>query len=488
MSTLTKTDQLREELMRVLEHDQLDYSRVQRLSDELTKLEPGSVRFSVDAGLVSRLGRELVARQETAVAELVKNAYDADAREVTLIFSEVDAPGGRLEIRDDGLGMTREQLINGFMRLSSSEKVEHPTSPRCKRQRAGRKGIGRFAVQRLGCKLTIRTQTKDSPIALEVVIDWDAFAVGLDLTAVTSRIRELPKVQEEGTTLFISGLQEAWDEASIRRVYRYVSDLLQPFPLAETRASSRYDPGFKVNLYREHEGEITLIADEESEIFSHALAEIEGYVDAKGYGYWSVQSDKLELDDHAMPISRGREKRNEPFQALRNVEFKAYYFIYLTEFIPRSLNKTIREMAERKGGIRVYRNGFRVSPYGDPDDDWLGLDASYRRRSSSLLEPIGNKNFFGFVEITDSQGELFEETSSREGLIENAAFEELRNFVSGVLKAAALRVAEARKKIKRPSGMNKRMSLGLSLHKHIKHWTKQPGNWCAQVIPSRPKP
>ena len=92
--------------------------------------------------------------------------------------------------------MTREQLIAGFMRLSSSEKVDQPTSPRYKRQRAGRKGIGRFAVQRLGNKLTIKTQTKDSPTALAVTIDWDAFAVGLDLSAVMSRIRELLKSQE----------------------------------------------------------------------------------------------------------------------------------------------------------------------------------------------------------------------------------------------------------------------------------------------------
>jgi len=178
MSTTTKAEQLREELMTVLEHDQLDYDRLQKLSGELAKLEPGSVRFSVDAGLISRLGRELVARQETAVAELVKNAYDADAREVTLIFSEADAPGGRLEIRDDGLGMTREQLIDGFMRLSSSEKVDQPISPRYRRQRAGRKGIGRFAVQRLGRKLTVRTQTRSSATGIEITTDWDEFEVG----------------------------------------------------------------------------------------------------------------------------------------------------------------------------------------------------------------------------------------------------------------------------------------------------------------------
>lgn len=448
MSTMTRADELRGELMAVLVRDPLDYSRVQRLSGELAKLEPNAVRFSVDAGLISRLGRELVARQETAVAELVKNAYDADAQRVTLIFSEADEPGGRLEIRDDGSGMTRAQLIDGFMRLSSGEKVEQPNSPKFGRQRAGRKGIGRFAVQRLGSKLTIRTQTKGSPTALEVTVDWDAFAAGLELSSVGSRICERPKTEDEGTTLLISGLREAWDEAAIKRVYRYVADLLQPFPLTGVNTSGRTDPGFKAELYREHRGDITVIADEETEIFSQALAEIEGCVDAKGHGYWSVWSDKLNLDDSAIPISKGREKHSEPFQVLKNVRFKAYYFIYLTELIPRSLNKTIRELADRKGGIRVYRNGFRVSPYGDrdQDDDWLGLDAIYRRRKHDLLVPIGNRNFFGFVEITDPQDQLFEETSSREGLIENTAFEELQDFVSRALRAAVLRVDEARKK------------------------------------------
>lgn len=442
MSTITKADQLREELMTVLEQDQLDFDRFQKLSSELAKSEPEAVRFSVDAGLISRLGRELVARQETAVAELVKNAYDADAREVTLVFSEADAPGGRLEIRDDGLGMTREQLINGFMRLSSNEKVDQPISPRYRRQRAGRKGIGRFAVQRLGRKLTIRTQTKDSPLALEVVIDWDAFAVGLDLTAVTSRIHELPKGQKEGTTLLISGLREGWDEAAIRKVYRYVLDLLQPFPLSETKSSSRNDPGFKVNLYREHEGEITLVADEKTEIFSYALAEVKGYVDDKGQGYWSIRSDKLDInEDKPFPEGKGR-TGSRSFQNLRNVEFRAFYYIDDSVFLPRSVRKTVRELLRDKGGIRVYRNGFRVPPYGDLDDDWLKLDESTRKKY--ILPPHANNNFFGFVEIVDVEGKQFEETSSREGLLNNHAFKELQDFVLQTLIAAVLRVAEAR--------------------------------------------
>lgn len=443
MTTSPKEEQLRSALIDILSQDEVDSDALLALSDALTKADPNAVRFSVDASLISRLGRELVARQETAVAELVKNAYDADARQVTLVFSEAEAPGGRLELIDDGLGMSRDQLVSGFMRLASSEKVDAPISPRYARQRAGRKGIGRFAVQRLGDTLTITTQTKESPIALRVTVDWNKFAAGQDLSTIPSRITQMPKQKEEGTTLLISGLREAWNEASIRKVYKYVSDLIQPFPLSEKSQSSRTDPGFKIDLLREVEGKFELVADEATEIFQHALAEIEGYVDSKGRGYWSIRSDKLEFVEQDIPIGQSHNSQ-APFNQLRNVQFKVYYFIYEANLIPRSQLKTIRELASEKGGIRVYRNGFRVAPYGEAEDDWLGLDALARRRT--FLPAIANNNFFGFVEIVDIEGERFEETSSREGLLNNRAFEELQDFLLLTLKAATTRVAEARNK------------------------------------------
>jgi signal transduction histidine kinase len=444
MPVLTKTDQLRDELIDILSQDEVDYGKIQSLSTELVNLDPEFVRFSADAALISRLGRELVARQETAVSELVKNAYDADATEVNLLFVETDEPGGRLEVVDNGLGMTREQLINGFMRLSSSEKILEPFSPRYNRQRAGRKGIGRFAVQRLGKKLIITTQTKNASKALRVTIHWSEFEIGHELSSVTSRIEEIPKQQEEGTRLTIDGLRDAWDIFAIRRMYRYISDLTQPFPISSRDASKHYDPGFKVEFTRESYGKFESIADEQNQIFQYALAEVSAYVDGKGYGFRSLLSEKLDLDEQNRAVSKDREKDNTPFELLRGIHFKAYYFIYEPDLIPRSQKKLIQDLAKEKGGIRVYRNGFRVPPYGDRDDDWLGLDALSKSRT--VLPPIANNNFFGFVEIRDLEGTHFEETSSREGLLDNLAFQELQDFVLKVLKETVLRVADARGK------------------------------------------
>ncbi len=133
-----RTEQeIKEELSELLKSEKPNYSAILTLSNELAQLDSEHVRFSVDAGLINRLGTELVSRQETAVSELVKNVYDADALSVFLKFINSESIGDTLVISDDGNGMTREQLIDGFMRISSSDKIENPLSPIFHRKRAG---------------------------------------------------------------------------------------------------------------------------------------------------------------------------------------------------------------------------------------------------------------------------------------------------------------------------------------------------------------
>lgn len=97
------------------------------------------VGFSVDAGLIQRLGLELVGRAETAVSELIKNSYDADATVVDVDFIEAAKARGDLIISDNGVGMTSHQLINGFMRISSTDKIHNPSSMRFNRTKAGKR-------------------------------------------------------------------------------------------------------------------------------------------------------------------------------------------------------------------------------------------------------------------------------------------------------------------------------------------------------------
>lgn len=247
MST-SKILELKAKLASELQKENSDNGIILHLSNEIAKLDETQIRFSVDAGIINRLGKELVGRHETAVSELVKNSFDADSTEVKLTFENAWKQGGTLIIEDDGHGMTREQLINGFMRLSSADKIHNPISPRFNRTRAGKKGIGRFATQRLGETLTIITQTSDNNYAIRLTIDWNTFETDKDLATISNKIEIVPKIKQEGTNLIIENLREGWSDAMIKRVYKYTSDLLQPFPLSKKRKKENeesIDPGFK---------------------------------------------------------------------------------------------------------------------------------------------------------------------------------------------------------------------------------------------------
>ncbi|MCD8399676.1 sensor histidine kinase [Tenacibaculum finnmarkense] len=447
--------EIREKLKNTLANDSNNYSKILELSSKLASFDKENIRFSVDAGIIDRLGTELVARQETAVSELVKNSYDADAKKVSLIFENSNSIGGTLFIEDDGLGMTREQLINGFMRISSTDKLRNPISERFNRNRAGQKGIGRFAVQRLGEKLTITTQTINDDFALVLTIDWEKYQGDKDLSNITNKIITVPKRKDEGTTLRIEGLKDKWTQAAIKRIYRYVSAIIQPFPLSETEniidnTIKKIDPGFKTIFKKIENDKIITIADEASMIYNHAVAEIEGWIDKNGLGIYSVHSKQLKIEEYG-EIGSDPDDMTIPFSKLRKVRFKAYYYIYNSGLIPKMHETSIKNLSKISGGIRLYRNGFRVLPYGEPKNDWLRLDASVRQRS--ILPIHGNHNFFGFVELTDTE-KVFNETSSREGLIENEALVQLQNFIHRTIISGVVKVAEVRN-VKIASGQKK---------------------------------
>jgi signal transduction histidine kinase len=445
METEQKISELKARLVEEIQKANSDNTALLSLSNEIAKLDQDQIRFSVDAGIINRLGKELVGRHETAVSELVKNAYDADATEVKLIFENARHAGGILFIEDNGVGMTKDQLINGFMRLSSSEKIHNPISDKFSRTRAGRKGIGRFATQRLGNKLTIVTQTSAAENAIKVTINWDEFATDKDLLSITNQIEVTQKTKEEGTDLIIEGLREGWSDAMIKRVFRYTSELLQPFPLSKNRKNeeeNRTDLGFKSIYFRRDEEQVVSIIDEEEAIYKHALAEIEGYILDDGQGCWALKSSKLNFPQQIFSIGKERENDESKFEFNRDVHFKCYYFIWEPSLLPSQSLTFIREIANERGGIRLYRNGFRVLPYGEQGNDWTRLDESVRKRQ--IITPHANNSFFGFVEITDKEGRIYEETSSREGLIENDAFNELVDFVYRSIVSATIKVADLR--------------------------------------------
>lgn len=416
-----------------------------------------NIHFTVDAGLIQRLGYELVAKAETAVSELIKNAYDADSTTVEVNFMDYWCKGGTMIIKDDGHGMTYEQLQTGFMRISSSDKIHNPTSPKFKRTKAGRKGIGRFATQRLSEKLIIISQTADSDIAIKVEIDWNKYVSDIDITSITFPVQYIPKEQYSGTILILENLRDVWTMSSIKRIHRYVMELFQPAYLSDrskenNSATLSSNNSFNVVFNEYRDGNYYPIVNDNIAIFSKALAVFNGKIDSNYNASVKITSDALGINDS---IEIHKSNTSVRYVHVKDVYFKVYYFIYNRPSYYNSITKfelkAIQDLSQTASGVKLYRNGFRVLPYGEPSNDWTNIDRRWSSESGVANIPLGNKNLFGYVEITDPEGILFEETSSREGLIENDSFNELLDFINKSLVACRGRIAEAITVIKQNS-------------------------------------
>ena len=212
------------------------------------------------------------------------------------------------------------------------------------------------------------------------------------------------------------------------------------------------DVYFKTNFYKQDTNDLFCepIFNEHISIFDKALATFEGYIDKGHIGHVSIKSESLELDDVIDIVGDD----NQVYIKLSDVHFKIYYFIYnrplyYGDRITNQELNSIQSLSLTASGVRLYRNGFRVLPYGEATDDWTKVDRRWSSDSGVINVPLSNKNLFGFVEIQDSTGMLFEETSSREGLIENEAFNELSDFVHKSLVAARQRLASALTRFKK---------------------------------------
>ncbi|PNQ76003.1 hypothetical protein BA950_09280 [Erythrobacter sp. SAORIC-644] len=438
---MTSAKLIQETIDSELQKELPDYSKLANLYDDLADSQQDKVRFSVEASHINRLGLELVGRRETALSELIKNAFDADARVVHVTLEKFDSPGGRMEILDDGIGMSRDVLRSAWMTLSTNSKSGESESPIFGRPRAGRKGIGRFATQRLGKKLLLETHIKGSATGSRVLFSWDEdYLEGQKLSNVWTDIENFEcDPDSSGTRLIIEGLRDSWTEASLRKVWKSILFLQPPFPITEVEAAPgsngiSQDPGFQVEINGSDASGRSVTASLENDLLQHALATLSGEIDKDGNAVFSLDSTILNESDN-MSFS-------QKFLLTGPVKFEARYFIFGRKSVPGISVKLAKQLGDEFGGIRIHRNSFRVPPYGEPHNDWLGLDRDVGRRA--ILPAANNSNFFGHVDINGIDNPLLEETSSREGLVENEALEELRDFVRAGIEWAVLRIAAIR--------------------------------------------
>lgn len=394
--------------------------------------QSGYVAFQPRARLLKLIGAELISDDVVAVTELVKNAYDADANEVVIRFESVGEAGGRIIVSDDGHGMDRDALLGGWMEPAGSTKrgEERKVSPRG-RWMLGEKGLGRFSADKLGRHLELISRRTGSAAEVRATFDWDQFDTDTAMLGeVKNRweIRPAEILKKPGTILIISGLRAAWTERMFRRLSTRLARLRSPF-------QSR-DP-FSIRI--------------ESDDFPEYSRELSsGYLDASPYRV-DVRFDgqdtlEVHLNDERLTLVPW----TGPALTCGPMRVRLNAFDLETEAIARvGPRMEVRAWLREWSGISIYRDGFRVWPYGEPHDDWLRLDA---RRVNNPVVCLSNNQIVGFVELSQKENPELRDQTNREGLIHNQAYEDLRRFMHFVLQ---LLEAE-RQAIRHPEGREHR--------------------------------
>ena len=209
-----------------------------------------STTFTVDAALLRELGDRLIGRSYIALAELVKNAYDADA-----IDCRIELHDDRIVVSDNGHGMSEQDFHRHWLRIGTTHKTAAPASPRLGRAMTGSKGLGRLSVQFLADEMTLEsTSVDDCTRHLYAVVDWTNIQHGsdLDTVAVLWEMRPdslvYPDGRRTGTRIVLSKLRSEWNATEVERLGQDVWMLQSPFRRSHRRSDAGTAQDFYVHL------------------------------------------------------------------------------------------------------------------------------------------------------------------------------------------------------------------------------------------------
>ena len=403
--------------------------------------------FRPMARVLQLLGDELIGSARLAVFELVKNAYDADANEVVVRLDLDSKPEPAITVSDDGEGMTLDMLQSVWLvpgndhrkrqRLSELRTAKHGRLP------LGEKGLGRFAVHKLGNRITLVTRARGSDECV-VDIDWNELIKQpyLDEAPVVIRVRrpETFSGERAGTRIEVRQLRTAWPRGEVRRLYNQITSICSPFEEAGGFQAVLHVPG--------RESWIDNLPDV-AEILKRAIWKFSFRLD-KGKFDWTYQfcqvpgfnldgrivrksGDRLKL-----PLKSGDDRTEKKvvadataFEGIGPVAGEFYVYDRDREVRQRMPNiQPLESYLDEAGGVRVYRDGIRVYNYGEAGDDWLGLDL---RRVNRPTLRISRNIILGAIHLSLRESRGLAEKTNREGFVENEACNQLRRIVLGAL-------------------------------------------------------
>lgn len=387
------------------------------------------LHFKVSAGLKNIIGKELINDKFIAIFELVKNSYDAGAKEVTIKFENIYSDNSAIYIIDDGKGMTKQEIIDKWLFVAYSEKKNstYRDNIKFRRNYAGAKGVGRFSCDRLGERVDLFSKTKEDKTINVVKINWNEFENSdteefQDIDVLYDEI-ESELIDEKGTIIKISGLREKWNRDELLKLKKSLTQLVNP------EADENYDL-FNIILEVEEEKEKDEEKSKEENVFDKDI--VNGKIINHVFDILNIKTTKITAiisEDGKKIITTLNDRGIKLFE----IEEKNRYSIKNIKGTIYSLNRAAKVNFTRMMGIEsvnygsvfIYKNGFRVYPYGEPEKDFMNID---RRKAQGYNRYLGTREICGRIDIFGENKGFIETSSRNNGFISSYETNELEDF------------------------------------------------------------
>ncbi|MEN9610071.1 MAG: hypothetical protein RLZZ628_885 [Bacteroidota bacterium] len=388
-----------------------------------------ALRWRFDVHAFRLLGRDLITDRVTALFELVKNAYDADATEVCIEFSNVKtlSESSKIIIRDNGEGMSLEDLQNKWMVVGTNSKRTRTHSLKFNRRLSGDKGIGRFAVDKLGGYLKLRTKKENEP-EFAVTIDWNAY----ENAAAQKKVNDAmilftemdnpisfdeKNIENHGTILEISNLHELWSDKDLQRLELELSKMVSPF--------RRSDP-FEIILQATEMKGLEMpksVQKNTVDYYAHSF-----FLD---YDLQNHTQSVLHFDAKAGALVV---KKQPLINVFGPIKVHLYYF---DDNARKKFNNAFNKFGIYIDGFKMYRDGVLTTPFAQAETqphrqkDVLDINKRLRR---DAFDGVSSRELIGFIDITKDGNPQILEATNRQDFIQNEAYKGLKHFLMNQLK------------------------------------------------------
>jgi signal transduction histidine kinase len=411
------------------------------------------IPFKMHPRVFAALGADLVTNDVVAVIELVKNSYDAFAKNVWIRFGNDKKGANYIEIEDDGVGMNRDTIENVWCLVATPFRHNNPYSVSNKKKRrvSGEKGLGRLSVARLGAKLSMLTKAKDE-VCWRVELDWGNITGADSIESCHVLCTEYNKktpFKSTGTSVRILNLRSVWDAGMINDLQENLARLISPFAEVDDFNIFIHDGS------KESDDQIKIISPK---FLSQPKYRIKGTFNQKGildcsYDFnvkviskdreTSLRSVPCKLTWDQIYRALSKDDRRGLFSRKTNCgvfDFEIRAWDIASDDVDEIADNfgvkksLIRKAIKAHKGISVYRDGILILPKSETARDWLGLDL---RRVSKVGTRLSTTQLVGHVSISAENNPNISDTSDRERLIstrEVTEFEVILKAAVGVLE------------------------------------------------------